>query len=87
MKHTSPIFAYYDLENPTTLDPTFGSWVPKVPVNLGTNANGAPSLAHPGSRPVYSREHPYEAQMGKTYAGILVYGLMTLFPLHSCHLY
>lgn len=67
MKHTSPIFAYYDLENPTTLDPTFGSWVPKVPVNLGTNANGAPSLAHPGSRPVYSREHPYEAQMGKVF--------------------
>ena len=64
MEHTSPIFAYYDLENPTTLDPTFGSWVPKVPVDLGTNANGNPSLAHPGSRAVYSREHPYEAQMG-----------------------
>ena len=67
MKYTSPIFAYYDLEHPTKLDPTFGSWVPKIPVDLGTNVNGAPSLAHPGNRPAYSREHPYEAQMGKVF--------------------
>src|SRR5687768_348117 len=60
----SPISAYYDLENPAQLDPTFGSYVPKVPVDLGRNQDGSQSLAHPGTKPVYSREHPYEAQMG-----------------------
>lgn len=44
MKHISPIFAYYDLKNPTTLDPTFGPYVPRVPVNLGTNVDGSPSF-------------------------------------------
>ncbi|PPR04933.1 hypothetical protein CVT24_007314 [Panaeolus cyanescens] len=66
-----PISAYYDLENPTTLDPTFGSWVPKVPVDLGTNADGTQSLAHPGSTAIYSREHPYEAQMAATFIDFL----------------
>ena len=67
MKHTSPISAYFDLENPASLDPTFGSWDPKVPVDLGINADGSQSLAHPGTRPVYGREHPYEVHMGKVF--------------------
>lgn len=61
----TPIIAYYDLANPTILDPTFGPWSPTVPVNLGANLAGRPYLVIEGNKVVYAREHPYEVSMGK----------------------
>lgn len=60
----------------------------KVPANLGTNVNGAQSLAHPGSSAVYPRSHPYEAQMGRIFLTLAcVYSLMTIyFPPSRRHM-
>ncbi|KAJ7062148.1 glycosyl hydrolases family 18-domain-containing protein [Mycena amicta] len=56
---STPIVAYYDLDNPGILDPTFESYVPSVPVNLGTKtgANGLPYLSIPsgnGNKNIYA---------------------------------
>ncbi|KAJ6538818.1 hypothetical protein DFH09DRAFT_1249584 [Mycena vulgaris] len=40
----TPIIAYYDLADPNSLDPSFGSWSPRVPINLGLNDDGDPYL-------------------------------------------
>jgi hypothetical protein len=64
---STPIIAYYDLDNPASLDPTMGSWVPSVPVDLGNKQNGIPYLTLPqgrGTKTIYAREHPYETSMG-----------------------
>lgn len=62
----TPIVAYYDLANPTGLDPTYSSYTPTIPINLGTNGQGRPFMAL-GGVPVYAREHPYEVSMGKVF--------------------
>lgn len=65
---TTPVVAYYDLADPTGLDPTYAGYVPGVPVNLGTNANGQPFMVIQGGKVVYAREHPYEVSMGKFFS-------------------
>lgn len=80
----TPIIAYYDLENPGSLDPTMGSWVPSVPVDLGNKQNGIPYLTLPqgeGPKTIYAREHPYEASMGTefcSYSSPVLKGLSQL---------
>ncbi|GJJ07068.1 hypothetical protein Clacol_001267 [Clathrus columnatus] len=68
---TTPIIAYYDLQNPTTLDPTYGQWIPMVPVNLGTNKKGQPFMTIQGGEVVYGREHPYEVSMAGLFVDFL----------------
>lgn len=73
---STPIISYYDLDNPASLDPTFGSYVPSVPVNLGNKKNGQPYLTLPsggGAKTIYAREHPYEASMGMSNITDLTY--------------
>lgn len=60
----TPIVAYYDLANPTTLNPVYGPYTPTVPVNLGANNAGRPYMVIEGNKVVYAREHPYEVSMG-----------------------
>ncbi|KAJ7062137.1 hypothetical protein C8F01DRAFT_1368794 [Mycena amicta] len=72
---STPIIAYFDLDNPGILDPTFESYVPSVPVNLGTRGpDGLPYLSLPsgnGNKAVYAREHPYDESLSALFVDFL----------------